>query len=1847
MKRLLPLAVVILSLVSSNRSVAQCPVAAFNANQTSSCSAPHTVFFTDQSTTPDTWHWDFADGGLSTAQNPIHTFTAGGVYKVTLTVVDTIIGCSDTVSVKIFVSVLNSDFSGVPTFGCGPHTVNFSDASGVTGPGNIVSWNWDFGDGNSSTDQSPTHTYDTPGIYDVALTTTLDNGCTDTRTRTNYIQVIGPDVAFNGDELSGDAPLTTNFTDATIVAAPIISWAWDFGDGNSSTLQNPSNSYSFNGIYDVSLTVTDLDGCSRTLTKPSYIKVPATQCKNLTVQLDNTGNYSLAVGSTTPQTDAEQIVPAGIHTAGAFVYQSFTPTVDGILQSVSLSFSAVPSNDVDIVIREGQGFGGLSLAAQTITVGTTGLWEYQLSSMIDVVAGNEYTIDIQPLSSPVSLQKNDGNPYAGGRNNISATSDFVFSTKILQRPDLDNGSTDSDGLASFGLSQTTFTCGDIGSNTVTLTATDNLGNSSSCVANVTVNDVTPPTASCQNTTAFIDALGMATIVAGDIDGGSTDNCSGFTLSASQTSFNCGNIGSVPVTLTVTDAGSNTATCSATVTVADNTPPTALCQNHTLVLNGSGSATLTVANINNGSSDNCGLSTLALSQTAFNCSNIGSSNTVTLTVTDVNSLVSSCTATVTVEDNQTPTINCPSDQIFCSVDASGAIVTYPAVTGSDNCTFNISQTDASGLTSGNVFPIGTTVQEWTITDAALNSNSCSFNVTVNPTPVADYSFSAACQGESTFFTDESTIDASSSIVSWSWNMDDGSGLITIVDPSHVFAAVGTYDVELTVLSAEGCSNAVTQSVEVTPVPVAGFTFVEGCEGNPTVFTNTSTIASGSLNYAWDFGDGNASTDEDPSNTYVLDGTYTVTLTVTNDNGCEDVITQSVTVDNSPTALFTASTECEGFATEFTNLSTGDGALSHSWDFGDGNSSIDTNPTHTYANAGTYTVILTVTNSNACVNTYTVSVSVNALPTVDFSFSDVCEGTTASFVNSSSAGSYAWDLGDGSSSTLANVNHTYSTFGIYDVTLTVTDANFCINSATQQIEIFDLPDFTLTPTDVLCYGEATGAVNTAPVGSPAFPWTLSLNGATPVSNGNFSNLPAGNYDVTAFDANGCEFTSSTVVLQPNDTLGIDVTALVDILCNGDNTGSIAVVGTGGTSPYTYSVDGGSPQATGSFSGLLAGTHGVQIIDNNLCVFDTVITLTEPTPLVLGLVNAEDLLCNGDNSGIIEVLATGGVASYLYNVDGGSYDTPSLFNGLAAGLHIVGVLDANGCTDTLHVTLTEPGILQLSVLATEDANCFGESNGLIQVAASSGTPGYQYSLDGVNFQGSGMFEGLGAGTYTISVVDANGCTDNLTETIFEPSLLTIETNSVPVACFGDESGEIGIVVGGGTPGYTYSFDGGDNFGGAATFSDVPSGNYLTVVQDANGCTASEGVVISQPSSAFNLSANVTDALCLDSASGSAILVGSGGTPTYTYSSDNASFGPSNEFGGFAAGIYTLYAQDVNGCVDSVQFVVDEPTTAVNITNVLLNNPACPNQASGTATVLVSGGTPGYMYSGNAGNTFQTNQIIGGLNGGNHLIVVKDANGCVDTDTITLLSPPLLDILVDTIVGVPCENDLEGEIHVIAQGGTPSYSYMLNGGSVQSNGDYVNLVDGTYTITIMDVNGCSYSEQFTVEPEVLQPIADFDFTLIGTAVLFENLSSNATEYLWAFGDDSTSTEENPVHVYAQDGNYNVTLTAINSCGSDEVTILVSTINIGIDEEEGIAFALYPNPTSSELYLKSASNIESSLSLEVLSTSGQLISANQIAKLSKGQVINVNTNGLSQGVYYLRLIGEDYQSVMRFDIIK
>ena len=249
---------------------------------------------------------------------------------------------------------------------------------------------------------------------------------------------------------------------------------------------------------------------------------------------------------------------------------------------------------------------------------------------------------------------------------------------------VDNGSFDNCGIATMTLDNSSFDCTDVGANTVTLTVTDDNSNVSTCTATITVQDNVAPTAICQDLTVQLDANGAATITAAQVDNGSSDNCSVATTTLSKTDFDCTNVGANTVTLTVTDVNSNVSTCTATITVQDNINPTAICQNLTVQLDASGAGSITAAQVDNGSFDNCGIATMTLDKSSFDCTDVGA-NTVTLTVTDDNGNVSTCTATITVEDNVAPTAICQNLTVQLDANGAGSITAAQVDNGSfDNC-----------------------------------------------------------------------------------------------------------------------------------------------------------------------------------------------------------------------------------------------------------------------------------------------------------------------------------------------------------------------------------------------------------------------------------------------------------------------------------------------------------------------------------------------------------------------------------------------------------------------------------------------------------------------------------------------------------------------------------------------------------------------------------------------------------------------------------------------------------------------------------------------------------------------------------------------------------------------------------------------------------------------------------------------------------------------------------------------------------------------------------------------------------------------------------------------------------
>lgn len=431
----------------------------------------------------------------------------------------------------------------------------------------------------------------------------------------------------------------------------------------------------------------------------------------------------------------------------------------------------------------------------------------------------------------------------------------------------------------------------------------------------------------------------------------------------------------------------------------------------------------------------------------------------------------------------------------------------------------------------------------VTLTVTSDNGCTDDttktITVYPEPHPNFSFSSACFGQPTDFTDLTNI-SSGSIFSRSWDFG-GTGSSANTNPSFTFPSEGTHQVVLTAVSDNGCPNDTTIDVLVNPTPVADFSFDTVCEGNVTTFTNNTVLSSGNIvSYDWVFTGQGTSSVSDPTFTFLNDGGHLVTLTVTSDSGCTNMITRNVLVKTNPEADFDINDVCLGFPAYLFDQSTiGGSAISAwDWDFGDNTgTSTDEDPTYTYLNQGSYSVTLEVTALNGCTDDTTQNLTVHVPPTADFSFNDACEETEISFTDASSSGSnvivdYLWDFGDfanipaipNSTSTLQNPDFTYYTPGTYNVILTVTDNAGCFGAATQEVTVFATPIVNFI-SDTVCSGTATQFTDQSfVIGDVIDTWDWFFDDLGATSNQqNASHVfsEPGVFDVylTATTANGC--------------------------------------------------------------------------------------------------------------------------------------------------------------------------------------------------------------------------------------------------------------------------------------------------------------------------------------------------------------------------------------------------------------------------------------------------------------------------------------------------------------------------------------------------------------------------------------------------------------------------------------------------------------------------------------------------------------------------------------------------------
>ncbi len=405
-------------------------------------------------------------------------------------------------------------------------------------------------------------------------------------------------------------------------------------------------------------------------------------------------------------------------------------------------------------------------------------------------------------------------------------------------------------------------------------------------------------------------------------------------------------------------------------------------------------------------------------------------------------------------------------------SGGASATY-------NKTFNrelkIGKTDTVHMANINAFNItgNLNIKSWTsLSLDSIKSNDTNFTTKTfaGPSkPTLGFNITQTC--DSVRFAN-TTKDPCNRILSYTWFFDNGK-TSSLVSPAHAYTSPGTYNVKLLVLWGTGTRDSLLKQVIVYPKPQANFSVSNHCQGTSIDFSNFSY---GAVSYRWSFGDATTSTATNPPKLYATAGTFSVKLVATSGSGCSDSITKSVTVNPKPAAKFTVPQACAGANLNFNNTTTG--AVSYSWDLGDGTASTYYNPTKSYPTAGLYGITLTVTSNKGCTDVTSSNVTINPNPVAGFSVPNSCKGVTSSFSNSSTgAASYFWAFGDGITSFSPSPANLYKATGTFSVSLTATSALGCSNTLSKQVTIHPLPAPGFTSTAV-CVGLATDFTNKTP-------------------------------------------------------------------------------------------------------------------------------------------------------------------------------------------------------------------------------------------------------------------------------------------------------------------------------------------------------------------------------------------------------------------------------------------------------------------------------------------------------------------------------------------------------------------------------------------------------------------------------------------------------------------------------------------------------------------------------------------------------------------------------------------------
>ena len=1657
--------------------------------------------------------------------------------------------------------------------------------------GNTVSWTFDW-----------TAPASAPGVGQITLyaasNLTNDNGSnTGDRIITNL---------FNTTLNSGGPPVQVAITNVTQVSCfggangsatavaslgtPPYTYLWSNGQTNATATNLAA------GFYTV--TATDSQGGTATanvnITQPPMLNASIASQTNVTCFGFNNGQAVAGVsGGVAPYSFAWSNGQSGPVASGLFA-GVYTVTVTDANQCTATATAFITQPNLLVAQIASQTnvdcFGNNTGAIIVNPLGGTPPYSFSWSTgamgpaLVNIPAG------------PYSVTVTDGN-NCSAINSVTITQPPMLTLTVTAQTDADcNGAATGSASvqASGGVSPYSYSWSNGGSGSTQtglaagayiVTATD----ANNCTAVTTVFISEPP--GLQVTTSVVDAS-CAGVCDGEIDvsvsggagpfdyqwsnGSNTEDLTGLCAGAYD--------------LTITDANG----CSTTVTATVNEPPALSVQidaQTNVDCQGASTGAVTVSGVggtpaysyswSTGATGNSltGLTAGMYIVTATDSQ--GCTASLTVTITEPALLLANASATG-------ETGNGANDGTATAAPAGGTSPyeyawsnggTTQTITGLMPGGYTVTVTDANGCTAVE-----------TVTVSPFN---CAISATAAGMPVS-------CFGGN---DGEATVNVTGGTPPFSYAWSSGGSAMT-----ETGLAAGSYTV--TVTDDANCSTTanVTISQPAQLIATVSSTTAADCHGAST--GSATVMATGGVSpytYAWPSGGANA------TETGLAAGTYTAT--VTDANGCTATATATISEPAELLANASATDETANEADDGTATaapSGGTGSYSYQW------SNSGTTAMITGLAPGDYSV--TVTDANGC--TAEAGVSVGAFPcqtaiglsATDLSCAGADDGTaTVSTTAGDGPFTFLWSNG-GTTQTIEGLAP-----GAYAVT--VTDANNC--PAEGQVDVFAPPALALAlnqQIDVDCHGNATGAAQVAASGgTPGYSYLWSDGDTGPTNNG----LAAGDYTVTATDANGCEAMLNVTIAEPDP---LEVTAgSTDETGAGANDGTATADPVGGTSPYSYAWSNGG--TTQTITGLSPGAYTVTVTDDNDCTATDLVNVNPFDCALEVLLTVEPVTCNGADDGIITLTISGANEPVAINWSNGA--TTEVNDGLAPGAYMVTVTDANNCAIVEQASVQEAPLLVANVTASSDASCNGLNDGSATVGVSGGAPPYSYSWS--TGDTGPTVDTLSAGMYTVTITDAAFCTTPLTVTIGEPDeLIAGVASESSVECAGDETGEATVAAIGGTTPYTFFWPDGQV---GATQTGLSGGTYEVTVVDAQNCNALTEVQIAvlddEPPTV------VTQDISAYLDAGGQVTI----TPEMV---ENGSFDNCG-LGEMAIDLDTFDCDDL-GLQKVIVMIFDTNGNCGFDSAFVLVLDTIPPVLECPADIVATNcdGQVDYLVDATDNCGVELLDVLQGLPSGSSFpegtTLVEwqaaDASDNTASCTFSVTIDNTLEASVPIFTDV-CAGETDGSAQVAATGGTMPYSYLWSDG--QTSDLVIDLAPGTYSVTVTDATGCTAetSVEINTLPAIDLQIEDVvpASTVAQNGAIDITVSGGTPPFTYDWYDESgslLSIEQDLTGVAA--GNYFVIVTDANGCVLTSAPIEVPMSTAAYEPLLGARLSVFPNPARDAVWIETDLPLDAQVELELVDLNGRVHARASFS----GRRFQLGLSAAPAGVYLLRLqVGE------------